>query len=714
MFQTTIKENWKRLLFGDPSKTDLSDESTLKMLSVLDEVAMRNLALLQENGKTHGVALFRSTPIQETAEMTEEYRKLRSIALAYGTYGCKFYQDERVKEDILWSIEWGYNHYYGHKEGVDAPNAWRSPGLFNWWDWWIGTPDCLFDILLAVDNYLSVEDMRRYIFCYENTIKAPYDFGANKVNHGRLILCSGALMEKADRILTACEGIKDTYLYADDGTNSGQGFYKDGSYIFHTAHPQTGTYGLHHFSSVLQFTAYIKNTEYEMSKEYTDIISAWQKDNFAPFYQSGEFMSAVLGRAPQRSVGTGFEYLKSLVLLYGIADGERKREVGETLLSCVKQNPAFVDFVSKDFFEKLSVYEYNLYREAIRENTPQRAEEKLYCFNRMDRVVQKTDEYAFALALSSSRIYNYESINFENMQGFYLSDGMLYSYDKPLVFGKDYFEKVNYYRLPGVTADTQQRQAVSIAQKNEYLSSQDFVGGLSTGRTGVACMSLESYHSDGELISNQHYHPSGCYGGPPPKHDCSLTAKKSYFFLDGVCVCLGADINARDGFEVCTTLENRRASVVKADGKQVKNTGEVRAKIVELDSQTLYFTKPENVFFNKTENGFWEVWLSHGVNPNKGEYAYAVAPTGKRKNFIIVENNEKSQIIQDGKDIYACLWEKGSYGDLSVDTPCLVSIKENTLFVYDPTQKQEQITVHLSGKEYIFHMKKGETVSVKL
>ncbi len=34
--QTTIKDNWRRFLLGEPTQTDLTDENTLQMLRVLD------------------------------------------------------------------------------------------------------------------------------------------------------------------------------------------------------------------------------------------------------------------------------------------------------------------------------------------------------------------------------------------------------------------------------------------------------------------------------------------------------------------------------------------------------------------------------------------------------------------------------------------------------------------------------------------------------
>ena len=48
------------------------------------------------------------------------------------------------------------------------------------------------------------------------------------------------------------------------------------------------------------------------------------------------------------------------------------------------------------------------------------------------------------------------------------------------------------------------------------------------------------------------------YGGAAPLHNSTLMAKKAWFMLDNELVALGTDVNANDGFEVQTIVENRR------------------------------------------------------------------------------------------------------------------------------------------------------------
>ena len=103
---------------------------------------------------------------------------------------------------------------------------------------------------------------------------------------------------------------------------------------------------------------------------------------------------------------------------------------------------------------------------------------------------------------------------------------------------------INPYHLPGTTVDTQKRELEYIAQGYEYLSSQDFVGGAETKEGyAAAAMALESFHNNidyGPQPSNY-----TTYGGYPPVHDSSLTAKKGVVLFDDEVVALGADINSK-------------------------------------------------------------------------------------------------------------------------------------------------------------------------
>src|ERR1035438_2634433 len=73
-----------------------------------------------------------------------------------------------------------------------------------------------------------------------------------------------------------------------------------------------------------------------------------------------------------------------------------------------------------------------------------------WSFASMDQAVHLRPGWGFALSMSSSRVYNYESINNENLHGWFQGDGMTYLYNGDLSqFSDDFWPTVDPYRLPG-------------------------------------------------------------------------------------------------------------------------------------------------------------------------------------------------------------------------------------------------------------------------
>lgn len=92
------------------------------------------------------------------------------------------------------------------------------------------------------------------------------------------------------------------------------------------------------------------------------------------------------------------------------------------------------------------------------------------------------------------------------------------------------------------------------------------------------------------------------YGGKPPKHDCSLKARKAWFCFDDEIVCLGSAVSAEDGFEVLTVVENLpyEANVIDDKRFYISNTG----LYMVLDDKTLTYDK-----------GAFAAVINHGINP---------------------------------------------------------------------------------------------------
>jgi hypothetical protein len=154
-----------------------------------------------------------------------------------------------------------------------------------------------------------------------------------------------------------------------------------------------------------------------------------------------------------------------------------------------------------------------------------------FVFASMDRVVHLGAGFGLGLSMSSTRIYTYESINSENLHGWYTGDGMMYLYNADLTqFSDSFWPTVNPRRLPGTTVDAAQARANASGQSTA--PNYNWVGGATLGRWGVAGMQLKGWSN-------------------------TLTAKKSWFMFDDEIVCLGAGITSTDNRTIETTIEHR-------------------------------------------------------------------------------------------------------------------------------------------------------------
>ena len=726
------KEQWKKTLVGSPDELKNGDDTVNSRISVCSQRAMSAWEAYKANAKKEGaVGFFRDTPAVTSGDMTREYSRLREMALGYATYGTECYQSEDLLSDLLAALRWGYEYYYG--QAVIENRGWRDMRQFNWWDWCIGTPSALMDTMILIDEHLSLEEKKNYLTLFNLRVSKPRDYGSNKVHFGNLIAKAGILTEREELIYIGRDGIEDTYLYADGGINDGQGFYRDGSYIFHTLHPMNFTYGIGHFATVIDFAAMLAGSEFQLKAEHTELLYTWLYKSYLPFCRNGEIFRSVLGRHPAGTRSGACGFIKNLVRLYGLSSEDKKKEIASIIKMLTDEHPLSENGNCNEIFGSLSLNDYLLFREAYSSGGEKVERNGLFAFNCMDRAVQQTDKYAFALSVSSSRIYNYECINHENMTGWYHGDGMLCLVSSPFKYGPEFWKGVDPYRIPGTTADDREREVVTIAQANEYLSSKDLVGTLTTGDTGVSVMQLESYHGDGKLVCERFYNPSGAYGNAPAKRDCTLTANKAYFFMNGYAVCLGSAVNAHDNAKVYTIIENRHGAPIIENGRVISHAAlpvSFNGESVELNTVDTvyegvrYATVGEDSFCildgkaitakrTEVEPGFAQLVIDHGVNPDGDTYAYAVLPFTDAAGakafsddlpFEIIENSETVQAIREKAtaDTYCVFHQAGECLGITVSCPILCSVKGGKLHACDVTQKLGAVTISVNGKEYAF------------
>ncbi|SQA14945.1 Hyaluronate lyase precursor [Streptobacillus moniliformis] len=154
-------------------------------------------------------------------------------------------------------------------------------------------------------------------------------------------------------------------------------------------------------------------------------------------------------------------------------------------------------------------------------------------FSYMDRAVSiGKNGIKFAISMHSNRIANYETMNKENIRGWYTGDGMTYIYTNNSSDFVEYWPTVSLLRLPGTTESVNRREVATGERRfPKDLSPKTWVGGADNGSEAFIGMDFISWNNLTE-------------------------AKKSYLLLDGVMIAVGSNIESSDG-EIITVVDNR-------------------------------------------------------------------------------------------------------------------------------------------------------------
>jgi len=254
-----------------------------------------------------------------------------------------------------------------------------------------------------------------------------------------------------------------------------------------------------------------------------------------------------------------------------------------------------------------------------------------------------------------------------------------------------------------------------------------------------------------------------------------LTAKKSYFMFDNEIVCVGSDIDfSTRSNSVYTYVDNRELlEKTTVDGVTTYGTEDIIVDGVTLEKvnsfSTKKYTDPKwvyaenfggyvfpkggNVTIQKTyressadgddtndsynqysvglaaKNGkhsFFEMWVDHGSKPVNGSYSYVMLPGmtpeetqgySSHPDISIVKNTTSLHVVKENTlGITAMVfWKAGTYGDITVDKPMIVMVRERdgmyTISASDPTQELTGGTITINRNLHTWDVSSKITVS---
>jgi hyaluronate lyase len=693
-----LREKWKVTLTGGTSYNPLDPDIAAQIVALTAE-ANSNWSTMDNTPGTYLWSDLNSG--SNTSQITAGYNRIKTMALAYATTGSTLQNNAALLADILIALDWMYTNRYNE----------TKTNVANWWDWEIGAPLALNDIVVLLYEQLTSTQITNYMNAIEHFQPTITSTGANRVWECTVIGVRGILVKNAAKIASARDGLSNVFNYV----TSGDGFYKDGSFIQHSKHPYNGGYGLGLLKDMADLMYVLNGSTWTVTDVDIKNVYSWVYDSFEPFMYKGAMMDMTRGRDVSRYYDqdhdSGGAVIGAIIRISQFAPSADAAAFRSMVKSWIQSD------TSRDYFTYAPINFIVLGKEIVANATARAALVNNYQFPGMDRSVHLRPGFGYGISMSSNRIYNYESINSENLKGWYLGDGMTYLYNNDLAAYTDFWPTVNPYRLPGTTVDTVTKTNSS---GHDALSTKNWVGGTSI---------LDSYG-----ISGMELDASGS----------TLTAKKSWFMFDDEIVALGSGITNTDSRTIETIVENRKLNSSGSNAFTVNGTAKSSAlgwseamtgvnwahlAGSETGSNIGYYfpTGAAVKALREARTGKWSnidgragtpttnitsnyltMWLDHGLNPTNGTYSYVTLPNktsaqvssyASSPNVTILENSSTAQAVKEttlnvvGMNFWtdALKWiQVGATNFVSSDKKSAVMTSETVndieVAVSDPTQ----------------------------
>jgi hyaluronate lyase len=720
----TLRLKWFDSIVGTGYNT--ADPIVISRLnSIASEANTHSASMDKSSTRTYLWSDLASTTV--SADINNSYNRLRAMALAYATQGCSLAGNSTLLADILSGLDWMYTNRYSPTKSIYS----------NWWDWEIGAPYRLMDIVVLLYDQLSPNQIANYTNAVEKftpsaTTQAPGGtsgsfIGANRMWKIRVVAVRGAVVKDSVKLAAARDAFSDLFVYV----TSGDGFHADGSFIQHIDHPYTAGYGASLLVHMIPVFSMLSGSTWAVTDPAQSHMFNWIYDSFEPIIYRGAAWDLVRGRGvsqPNASPQTnGHDIINSILQMPQFAppaDAARlKSMVKEWALSDTARS-----FVAQRPLPTLAQAQ-----ELVADPSVVRRGELIghYAFPGMDRVVHLGKGYGFGLSMCSTRIANFESINGNNLRGWFSGDGMTMLYNADLnVFADAYAPTVDPYRMPGVTADATHNKLPSTsstlgprAQGQNTNSPHNWVGGAKLDNYGAAGMQFKGV-------------------------GVTLTGKKSWFMFDDEVVCLGAGITSTDNRPIETTVENRKLDSTGSNAFTVNGiaksstlgwtetmSGVTWAHLAGTASAAnigYYFPQAATInAIREARTGAWSdvdsgssspitrnylrVGFQHGNNPTNATYQYVLLPGGSASRVAryaaqpqvsVITNNANVQAVSESAlgITAANFWTDTTLtaGGITVDKKCSVLVRNDGTFidvaVSDPTQANTgNITVQLAS-----------------
>lgn len=581
----------------------------------------------------------------------------------------------------------------------------KAPWSTNWYKGQIWEPRDLglLTILMSQgENAIPTSMKERIIEKWRNCGADPSNFSAaNRTEVATHYVYFACILEDPDLLHSSLDYIFEPLNYRigedEEGIQVDNSYYDNGPQLY------IGGYGIVMIDVVTRFGLFCKGTEFAIPKDRFELLRNFVFQTVSNSHRGRYLNYNCIGRTVARR-----DYL-----LYGslIRSLSKMKDIDEES----NLYPEYDWMIARLKGSQLASYE-------IKSSHTH--------YFKGDYTVHTRPRYNFSIRMTSTRTRRNETMNEENIRGYYISDG---STDIRCT-GDEYlniFPLWDWKRVPGVTIPQKERLTRTFGSVINGTSK--FAGGVSDSIFGVTAYKYyDSYQ------------------------DTNTGASKGYFFFDDEVVCLGAGI--KSDYPTMTGVDQTWGghiiNCLKADWEMDTYNESLNEdliynndlKFIHHNNMGYYF--PEGGIIrvrNKDTEGRWtdinasgnqdstlikgkifSIAIDH-YNPSElngiKKYAYVIVPgvsITQMKQYVlnnsirIIQNNDTIQSVAHiNKDIIGIIFYKeGSLEysgySIEVDRSCVVLIKNiKTLslmevHIADPSQSGLPINISISNNKSSF------------
>ncbi|QEU91597.1 polysaccharide lyase 8 family protein [Streptomyces kanamyceticus] len=696
----TLRKRWLEISLG--TGYDPTAEPYAARLKEIGELARGFRASMAPAANS----LWPTAPFDPPAGITLSYSRLWTMTQAYVYEGTGSTGDAGLLDGILR----GLDHV-----GATVYNA-STTRYGNWWEWQIGSPRLLMDIVAALYDELTEERREAAFAAVDHFVpdSAIGDYtgtstGANRVDLCRSVALRGVLGRNPAKVALARDALSPVFPYV----TKGDGLYADGSFIQHTWVAYSGTYGQVMLDGLGRLFALLAGSTWEVEDPEKQIILDSVEHAYAPLVLDGLAMDSVNGRAVSRGYLKGDDrkimrsdhfhgqgLIAAMAMLAGGASPAERTRWHARIKGWIERDTVTPILAARQLGVADLARLHAVADSAVRA-APEPVGHRL--FAAMDRAVHRRPGFAASLSLASERISYYECGNGENPRGWHTGAGMLswWPAGKPSDQFTDWFwPTVDPYRLPGTTVSTKRLADGAGGEWGAARPAVSWVGGATDGEFAAVGQHLKGLGS-------------------------TLQARKSWFCVADAVICLGAGITATDGVPVETVVDNRNLGEAGTAALTLDDRREPRWAHLEghggwvfpggtgalktlREERTGAWSDINSTSSTERRTRRWQtLWLDHGTDPEDAAYVYVLMPGASRRTLAarsrdrgwlsVLTNSATVQAVAvDSLGLTAAnFWQAGRAGKIAVSRPASVLVRRRgrsaTVHVSEPPRTGEPL-----------------------